>query len=111
MSAENRLHFFRMCAWGMFDPDQLPPKERKVRIRQIRHVIEEDLGFRLHVSGSAKKTGYVLLRGDRTIWWWDDPRLRLNTLPNICAVLLRAVDAKFPPNPTPRSNLNHERIQ
>lgn len=96
------LYYFRMCAWGMFDPDRPPKQERKVRQRQIRQVIE-DLSFTLHISGSAQKTKYTLLKGEYAVLWWDAPRLWLNTLPNICQALLPAVDAKFPPtdaNPT-----------
>lgn len=103
MSAENRLHFFRMCAWGMLDPDDLPRHERKVRLRQIRQVIE-DFGFTLHVSGDNKKTTYVLQnkKDGQAIWWWvadDSDRFRLDTLHNICRALLPAVDRRFPPTP------------
>ncbi len=104
MSAKNRLHFFRMCAWDMFDPDALERRERKVRIRQIRHVIE-DVGCKLHISGDAERTRYVLMKDGVAIHWSGtvDPTNSggklLNTLPRICEALLPLVDAKFPPNP------------
>lgn len=100
MSAENRLHFFRMCAWGMFDPDALPPRERKVRLRQIRQVIE-DVGYTLHV-------GIWRDRGTNRPWYSlnrsSDAAYHVGHGPNmeiICKYLLPIVDKKFPPsNPT-----------
>jgi hypothetical protein len=100
MGAENRLHFFRMCAWGMFDPDTLPRNERSVRLKQIRMVVR-DCGFDLHISGSAKKTEYVLLKGDVRQWTARDADgrlVRLNTLQGICRALLPIAETKLTPN-------------
>ncbi len=95
MGAENRLHFFRMCAWGMFDPDALQdPRERKVRTRQIRHVFQE-CGFHLQIN----RYNYAVYKGDPQ--YSQTARLLKvdKSLPSLCEELLPIVDAKFPPNP------------
>lgn len=105
MGAENRLHFFRMAAWGMFDPDELKDRrERKVRLKQIRHVFE-DLGCTFHISIAGDSSGatypHYMLYGPLV-----KQRSGVDYKPllgsgrqvgPLCVKVLADVDNKFPP--------------
>jgi len=100
---EKALHVLRMVAWGMFDIEALPKRERGVRLRQIRLVLAEhgmqlQVGFQnKYLAGGTTKPWYNLHRATcGYVLCYDNLVESSPSIGEICVTALRIIEPSNP---------------